>query len=164
MARQLPAKQFQVGSTPTGVLINKEGIMPIDERWLKCGPDDLRWLAQAWLSELGSEDAEEGRAGDSVTMMGFTAPPDVLWQFLLIVVECAESDDELGHIAAGPVEYLLGKHGESYIDKVEEQANRDQKFARTLTGAWKYLMTDEVWNRLRRIQKQIPDPLPEAKP
>jgi hypothetical protein len=100
--------------------------MPIDERWLKCGPDDLRWLAQAWMRELNGEGTEEDRAGDRVTMMGFTAPSEVLWQFLLIAVECAESDHELQCIAAGPVEYLLGKHGESYIDRVEEQAPKIQ--------------------------------------
>ena len=50
-------------------------------------------------------------------MMNFTARPEHQWQFILAAVVHA-SDDELGHIAAGPVEHLLGKHGEKYIEKV----------------------------------------------
>ena len=37
---------------------------------------------------------------------------------------------ELAHIAAGPVECLLGHHGAEFIDEVEKEAATDPQFAR----------------------------------
>ena len=47
--------------------------------------------------------------------MNFTAPADVQWSFLKAAVTAAETDDELGAIAAGLFEHLLGSHGDEYI-------------------------------------------------
>lgn len=95
--------------------------------------------------------------------MNFTAAPEVQWRFIRSAIEHAESDDELGHIAAGPMEHLLGWHGPAFIDRFEAQSRDDTKFARAMTGVWKYLMTDEVWQRVRSIQRQVQDPLPAMK-
>jgi hypothetical protein len=134
--------------------------MPIDERWPRMTPADWEAFAKAWLAELrGSPAAAESRVGQAVVMMNFTAAPDHQWRFIRAAVAHAESDDQLGHIAAGPLEHLLGWHGEKFIDRVEEQATADAKFARMLTGAWKYMMPDPVWARVQAIQARVPDPL-----
>lgn len=52
----------------------------------------------------------------------------------MAAVKHAESDDDLGHIAAGPIEQLLGWHGDQYIERVESQSKLDEKFVRTMTG------------------------------
>jgi hypothetical protein len=131
--------------------------MPIDERWERLKPLDWEAFAQAWIAELrGSSDASEADVGQSVVMMNFTATPEQQWQFILAAVASA-SDEELGHIAAGPMEHLLGKHGESYIDEVERRATADPRFARMLSGVWKYRMTDEVWVRVVALKARFPD-------
>lgn len=33
----------------------------------------------------------------------------------------------------------------------------DARFARMVTGAWKYRMADEVWTGVRAIQARVPD-------
>ena len=104
--------------------------MPIDERWLSVTPEQMQQFAHDWLAELRLEPCPEEGFGRSVVQMGFTAPSDRQWEFILAALAHAESDDELGHIAAGPIEYLLGWHGESYIDRVEQQASTDAKFCR----------------------------------
>ena len=76
-----------------------------------------------------------------------------------MAVALAGSDDELSHIAAGPIEHLLGWHGEDYIYLVEEQAAADLKFARTLTGVWRYKMSDEVWSRVEWLKALVREPL-----
>ena len=113
-------------------------------------------VCRDWLAELRLEPCPEEGFGQSVVQMGFTAPSDRQWEFILAALAHAESDDELGHIAAGPIECLLGWHGESYIDRVEQQASTDAKFCRALTGVWKYLMKDEVWERVKAIQERVP--------
>lgn len=130
--------------------------MPIDERWDQLGPSDWEAFAQSWIAELRSIPADSGdEIGQSVVMMNFTARPEHQWQFILAAIAHA-SDEELGHIAAGPVEHLLGKHGDKYIEEVERRAESDPKFARMLSGVWKYMMSDEVWARVDALKARFP--------
>jgi hypothetical protein len=132
--------------------------MPIAERWDQLSASDWDAFARSWIAELRGVSSESQRdAGQSVVMMNFTARPEHQWQFILAAVTHA-SDDELGDIAAGPVEHLLGKHGERYIEKVEQRAEADPKFARMLAGVWKHLMTDEVWARVQALKARYTPP------
>jgi len=132
--------------------------MPIDQRWDQLSPSDWDAFARSWIAELraGPTDTEDAVA-QSVVRMNFTARPEHQWQFILAAISHA-SDEELGPIAAGPVEHLLGKHGEKYIEKVEQRAEADPKFARMLAGVWKYMMTDEVWARVQALKARCPAP------
>ncbi len=117
-------------------------------------------LAALWLEEIrsGREPADDD-ARMAVVLMNFTAPADVQWKFLQAAVDLAESDDELGTIAAGPFEHLLGHHGADYIELVEARCRDDARFARMTTGAWRHMMSDDVWSRVQAIQAAVPDPL-----
>ncbi|WP_406696229.1 DUF6869 domain-containing protein [Singulisphaera sp. Ch08] len=90
-------------------------------------------------------------------MMNFTAAPEHQWQFIQAVLAEADSDDDLGHVAAGPMEHLMGWHGADYIEKVEERAAADPKFARMLGGVWKYMMNDDVWERVQALKARHSD-------
>lgn len=129
--------------------------MPIDERWDDLSDEDWTGFAHAWVEQLrfGVREGQDDY-GQSVVMMNFTARPEQQWQFILAAVEHAETDDELGHIAAGPIEHLLGSHGEKFIADVESLAQADEKFARALTGVWNYKMSDDVWARVQQIQSR----------
>ena len=61
---------------------------------------------------------DDADIGEAVVLMNFTARPESQWEFILAAVAFAESDDELAHIAAGPVEHLLGWH-RSFLERVE---------------------------------------------
>jgi hypothetical protein len=130
--------------------------MPIDKRWDHLTSSGWDAFARSWIAELrGEQSASQRDAGQSVVMMNFTARPEHQWQFILAAIAHA-SDDELGHIAAGPIEHLLGKHGAQYIDKVEQRAEVDPKFARMIANVWKYMMTDEVWARVEALKARYP--------
>src|SRR4051812_13357886 len=130
--------------------------MPIDERWARLGPSDWDAFAQSWIAELRGPSADsESDIGQSVVMMNFTATPDQQWQLILAAIAHA-SDEELGHIAAGPAEHLLGKHGEKYIDEVGRRAESDPKFARMLSAVWKCMMSAEVWERVEALKARFP--------
>ena len=121
---------------------------------------DMTRLARAWLDEIRSnKPSTDGDVGETVVLMNFTAPPDVQWSFLKAAVTAAETDDELGAIAAGPFERLLGSHGEEYITLVESLARDQPAFARMTTGAWQHLMSEEVWSRVQAIQAAVQDPI-----
>ena len=85
------------------------------ERWREL--DERTAFAEAWLAELrGTSTDEFLDMGGQVAFMNFTAASEQQWKFILITVSLATTDEELAAIAAGPVEHLLGKHGEYYID------------------------------------------------
>lgn len=62
--------------------------------------------------------------------------PELAWRVITLLVEHAPSDDLLEFIAAGPLEELLRKHGEHFIDRVEERARQDERFRECLGGVW----------------------------
>ena len=126
-----------------------------DERWDRLEPADWDAFAQAWISKLrGSSDDSHADIGQSVVMMNFTAKPEHQWQFILAAMAHA-GDNELGHIAAGPIEHLLGNYGDKYIENIEQQAATDPKFARMLLDVWKYMMSDDVWARVEAIKAKF---------
>ncbi len=84
--------------------------------------------------------------------MSFTASPEVQWKFICSAVEQSNNDDELGTIAAGPFEHLMGGHGLTYIDQLEQLCLTNVQFARMTTGAWQHTMSEEVWTRVQAIQ------------
>jgi hypothetical protein len=127
--------------------------MPIDPRWDQLTPSDWQEFARTWLAALrGEPEAADSDIGQTVVMMNFMAAPEHQWQFITAAVAEAQSGDELGHIAAGPMEHLLGWHGPNYIDAVEGQAAADPKFARMLATVQRYMMGDEVWARIEALK------------
>lgn len=154
----------ELGHEPAFVR-KRETMMSLKEDWESVDASKLTELASNWLLELRRDPSQENAEfGQEVVFMNFSAPPEIQWSFVLAAIDLAESDDELGHIAAGPLEHLLGFHGNDYIDRIEAQADADQKIALTLTGVWQHLTTDDVWARVRKIQARVPNPLPEYRP
>ena len=77
--------------------------------------------------------------------------PETLWLLILNIHGKDQSTRVQEVLSAGPVEDLLAKHGERFIDRVEAEAMKDPKFAHLLGGVWKSGMTDEIWNRLQAV-------------
>ncbi len=135
----------------------------IDPRWKKVSPEQWRNLAEGWLTEIREENsAEEPDLNSTVVSMNFFAAPELQWEFILLTVSIAETDKELAAIAGGPIEHLLGKFGEQYIDRVETQASTDPKFFRALTGVWgERGRDDKISLRVKSLKEQISEPIDE---
>jgi hypothetical protein len=111
------------------------------------------WLLWAtWQSDP----ANEGKQNDE--LIGFDEfdwlvrkHPEHAWECILAAVADSRVKPFLGLLAAGPVEDLLGTHGEAFIELVEQEARRNPLFAWTLGGVWQCQMTDEVWGRVQGV-------------
>lgn len=132
--------------------------------WSKFDQRHWRYLAGVWLHDI-LYPSEEPFADSPlpvaqvVVLMNFRAPPECQWQFILAALEQATCDKQLGVLAAGPLEHLLGWHGAEFIDRIEAQAASDSTLARTITGMWKYKMTDEIWERVLALKERAPSRL-----
>lgn len=132
------------------------------EHWERLSPTGWRRMAEDWLAEnrempekLLDDDCESSKVDLIVTEMRFDAPPEKLWDFILLTISLAETDWQFGQIGAGMIEHLLGWNGENYIAFVEKQASIDAKFTRALLGLNQYKMTDEVWARVQSLEERI---------
>jgi len=69
------------------------------------------------------------------------------WQGILAVVARRPSEHVLGVLAAGLLEDLLDDSGPQFIERIEEQAQRDPIFKHMLTGVWRS-GSPIVWSKL----------------
>jgi len=86
--------------------------------------------------------------------MNFTASPDAQWKFIVAAFSSGNEGTH-GHLAAGPVEHLLGNHGDQYVESFEKIAAQDSRFANMLKGCHQYRMSEEVWQRLRNARGDV---------
>jgi hypothetical protein len=63
----------------------------------------------------------------------------------------------LANIAAGPLENLLTRSPEQFIDRVAEEARRDARFRGCLTGLWR--VPNSIRPRIEKYTSTIPNPL-----
>src|SRR3954452_4114817 len=98
--------------------------------------DETRQVITDYLSGCRTKDPKFDTAVQRVTAMTFMSKPELQWDVILEAVRQASDEDDLGHIAAGPIEGLLGRHGPAWIEQIETQAKQDPKFARAITGVW----------------------------
>jgi hypothetical protein len=81
--------------------------------------------------------------------------PDLAWELILQILETDQSSVTLENLAAGHLEDLFVRHGDSYIERIENQAECDSTFNLLLGGVWKNAMSDDVWNGVRKIRGEI---------
>lgn len=77
--------------------------------------------------------------------------PEEAWNTIQKIYALNSSDSILAALAAGPVEDLLARHGEKFIDRVEALAKSDAIFRKLLGGVWQNSMPDEIWKRLQEV-------------
>ena len=130
-----------------------------DPRWDELTDAEWDTFAKAWNAELCGEDAmplpklpwllddPPTTASEYVVPMNFSASPEAQWKFI-VAAYWRGNEETHGHLAAGPIEHLLGKHGDEYITMVEQMANDDPLFATMLKGCYQNQMSEIVWQRL----------------
>src|SRR5262245_30712104 len=122
----------------------------------------LSKLVDAWIRGVTQGRDERSRptaaydenswALETVMNWKYENEPDSLWSFILSVHARDGEEAVAGHLAAGPVEDLMSEFGESYIERVEDLANKDDRFKRMLCGVWQDMMSDELWARFQRAR------------
>jgi len=138
-----------------------------DPRWDKLTDAEWHAFAQAWNSELKGiaydtplpslpwllgEPPDD--AMDYVVPMNFSASPSAQWKFILAAYWSGDKDT-FGHLAAGPIEHILGTCGDSSIEAIEQLAEDDPLFANLLKECNQYRMTDAIWDRVCKARGDV---------
>lgn len=117
--------------------------------------DETQQIISDYLAGCRTKDPKYKEAQLRIVAMTFESTPELQWDVILGMIRQATEDD-LGHIAAGPIEGLLGWHGPAWIEYVEAEARLNPKFARAMTGVWKYMIPDDVWERIKLVKELVP--------
>jgi hypothetical protein len=92
-------------------------------------------IAEAYLRYFAAKRNEDAWAFKQVDEM-VGRDPDGGWSITLLLVNQASSNEELAYVAAGPLENLLKKHGLAVMDRIEEEACRNDRLRLALSGIW----------------------------
>ncbi len=84
--------------------------------------------------------------------------PEKGWDLIKDLVEKCPNDNVLADIAAGPLENLMKKYGETFIDRIETFANESEQFRKCLTGVWNISPWD-INQRVMSLTQSVNDPL-----
>jgi len=115
-------------------------------------------VVEEWLlwATWQSDPENKGRQNDE--LIGFDEfdwivreHPEHAWQCILATVADPRALPFLGILAAGPIEDLLGIHGDAFIERVEHHALQNPTFAWTLGGVWQCQMTNGIWSRVQQV-------------
>jgi len=119
--------------------------------------EQLKAILSDYITNLDARvgtQAGEARlaAHESMFQMASNAPND-LWRLLEIAWDSELGDRELGMLAAGALEDLLGHHGEDFMEKLEIAARQNSKARFMVAGVWRGGMSNAVWERFLLLRE-----------
>lgn len=76
------------------------------------------------------------------------ANPRAMLHAIVALLDEQLDQDVIAPLAAGPLEDLLGAHGDALIDEVEKLSKEHPAFQHALGGVWQNNMSDAVWERI----------------
>lgn len=98
---------------------------------------DLNDLANAYLQNYRSQNKEEHFwAWEEVTRIVQGADLNRAWEITLQLLRKAHTDDELGYVAAGPLEDMVDGYGDRALDRLEGACDTDSRLQFALSGIW----------------------------
>jgi hypothetical protein len=86
-------------------------------------------------------------AAQAVIDLTLRGDPELVWQFVLSVIDKTDNKQLLSLVAAGPLEDLIDEHGPRFIERVEVLARSNTRFREMLHGVWRS-STPEIWARV----------------
>ena len=112
---------------------------------------NIETLSKEWVQATESRNGsseELPKAIEYVLNLTLNEKSEELWSFIKHTYKENISENVISNLAAGPLEDLLGYHGERYINEVEALARKDPKFKELLGGVWQHLMSNAIWERV----------------
>lgn len=123
--------------------------------------EEMGWFAGEYRSRKGisiSEVVKEWSEGSGELLYDLELckeAPEIVWAAILEILPREITDEQKALLAAGPLEALLSFHGDTFIDRVEQQAQENARFNHLLGGVWQFQMPREIWERVQRARKVV---------
>lgn len=116
-------------------------------------PEETSKLVTAWieLQKTGSDTVRHDELFWSFSQLWDLThdEPETAFDVILTILRIDSSSIIEENLSAGPLEDLLAHHGPAFIERIEREASRNQRFRHLLGGVWQNSITDEVWSRVQ---------------
>ena len=117
--------------------------------------DDMLSLGKGWIElqrrHFAGESTESVFWAYSAMDELCDRNPKQCFQQILTILDIDSSELILGTLAAGPLEDLLSRHGVDVVDQIETESRRNPKLKVLLTGVWRNVIDEDVWNRIQAL-------------
>jgi hypothetical protein len=81
--------------------------------------------------------------------------PEVCWRLIELAAKMDLTIKQVAFFAAGPVEDILGGHGEGFIDRLELAARSQPGMRSFVACVWRGQMSDTIWGRLLALREEL---------
>jgi hypothetical protein len=75
--------------------------------------------------------------------------PEAAWEVIQRIVDRAEDPGVLACVGSGPLEDLLTKHGNEFIERVVAEIRANAKFANVAESMWPNRISPDVWDTVQ---------------
>ncbi|HZM36949.1 MAG TPA: hypothetical protein VFC18_21000 [Burkholderiales bacterium] len=109
-----------------------------------------------WRQQLETGQFPDSEASSIVDEL-IRDDPDSGWATILAVLERidAQPSSRLFQVlAAGPLEDLLARHGDAFVERIESEARVNERFKLLLGGVWQNAMSEHVWRRVQACRAE----------
>ena len=110
-------------------------------------------LVDEWIADCRVETQDVSPASEEM-YDAVRDDPERAWRLILAILRQDKSDLVVSCLAAGPLEDLLGYHGQAFIDRVERLAQTDSDFNTLLGGVWRNSISEDIWQRVTTVRRQ----------
>lgn len=112
-----------------------------------------RYLMHATTTTRDGTDAECFDANEELNEL-VTEEPERAWPLICEIIRRISLKDEdiLAYVAAGPLEDLLVRHPQAFIERIETLAQNDAHFRRAVSGVWGWTrIPADIRERIERL-------------
>jgi len=94
-------------------------------------------VENARLARTRDEEPDEW-ASFHIGNLIFSGQVEEAWTILLLAISSIDDEAELNLLGAGHLENIVRDHGPQFIDRIEAEAARSERFRRALLGVWAF--------------------------
>lgn len=116
---------------------------------------EIEKIAKAWIEmwsyEVNAPERDNYEWVEDFEYEATHEKPENGLKMILEILAHNPNDRVIEVLAAGPLEDLLAYHGETIIEKIEEEAESNKSFANLLGGVWQNMMPNHIWERIQKV-------------
>lgn len=120
--------------------------------WPRTDAELTAFLHNLLFEPLGGE-AQRSAADDVLDMPRLV--PEACWRMIELAAAMDLTEFQACLLAAGPLEDLLGYHGEQFIERVETATRRESGMRTIVAGVWKGIMPAPIWARFLAMRERL---------
>lgn len=109
-------------------------------------------FVKAYLRNFEEGTKEDFWAVKELDRLLFADKPQNAWELVLLLINAASSERQLAYLGSGPLEDLLAHHPK-FLNRVEAEVIKNQKFRYALACVWRNRMSWFAWRKLQKIRR-----------